>query len=68
MQFTERQNNTSEQVGGYLSEALALVESADVPEDLREAAFTAVINLVASKQIFAEQMQPAMAIPRNMRH
>jgi hypothetical protein len=68
MQFSERHNNTREQVDGYLRATLECVEAAEVPDDLREVAFTAVVNLIASKQIIAEQMPPLMTIPQNARH
>lgn len=55
VRYSERPNNTPEQVREYVAEALAIVDELDVPDDLREAAFTAAVNLSASKQVLAEQ-------------
>jgi hypothetical protein len=63
----EFQLNTPGQVGGYLRDALLIVEDCNVPDDLRVAAFTAAIGLVSAKQIMMEQVAPSsplMAMPR----
>jgi hypothetical protein len=66
MRRIEEQHNTPEQVSGYLQTALGIIEGCDVPDDLREAAFTAVVNLVASKQLIFEQsaMIPDLGVAR----
>lgn len=51
----ELHHNTNEQASGYIAAALAIVAELNVPDDLREAAFTAAVNLVSSKQVVYEQ-------------
>jgi hypothetical protein len=58
MQRQEIQNNTYEQVKLYVSDALTLTETIDPPGDLREAVFTAAVNLISGKQIVMQQPQP----------
>jgi hypothetical protein len=56
IRYTERPNNTPEQVRDYLREALAIVEELAPPEDLREVAFGKAVDLTSSKQLTAEQI------------
>lgn len=58
-------HNTQEQVRLYIGAALELVETLEVPEDLREAAFNQAAQMLAAKQIFQEPPRPAgVDIPR----
>ena len=60
---------TREQVRGHLADALALVAELDPPDALRALAFDKAVNLLATKQIVVEQVQPGlpnMAIPRGL--
>jgi hypothetical protein len=67
----ELPNNTPEQVDAYLRAALQLVDDINPPGDLREAVFTAGVNLIAGKQILMAEPQPinlgAFAIPGKQR-
>lgn len=56
--YTERPNNTPEQVRAYLRERLAIVEELDPPEDLRALCFEKAVDYTAGKQIIAEQVSP----------
>lgn len=67
MQRREEQHNTPEQAHHYLQQTLVIIDEADVPEDLREAAFAKVYDSVASKQIFFEQVAPLPNLG-NLRH
>lgn len=60
--YSERQNNTPEQVREYLREALDVVDELGPPDDLRVACFTAAVNLVSAKQVTAEVIAPGAAI------
>ena len=60
MRYTERMNNTSEQVREYLVEALAVVDELDPPTDLRVACFERACDLVCGKQVIAESFAPAI--------
>jgi hypothetical protein len=67
VQFQERQNNTTEQVEQYISQALALVRKLEPPDDLRGIVFAKAVDLYSGKQIIAEQVAPAgilAGIPR----
>jgi hypothetical protein len=57
VRFSERQNNTNEQVLGYLTAALEITNEIDPPRELREVCFTKAVDLLASKQIVMEQPQ-----------
>ncbi len=57
MQRQEIPNNTAEQVHEYLTAALLTVDEIDPPDDLREACFTAAVNLISGKQIMVAQPQ-----------
>jgi hypothetical protein len=57
-------HNTPEQIDGYLSDALALVETQEVPEDLRVMFFAKAVELLAAKQIVVEQYAPILGQPR----
>jgi hypothetical protein len=57
-------HNTAGEVEGYVERALAIIESANPPEDLRVAAFTAAINLLSSKQVIIEESDmTAVSVP-----
>ena len=64
----ESHHNTTDEVEGWLGAAVDLVERLEVPDDLRVAAFSAAVGLLAAKQIFYEQPTSAlaMAIPRGV--
>lgn len=51
----ELHHNTPEQTTVYVKNALKVLEVAKVPDDLREVAFTGVLNLLSSKQVFIDQ-------------
>jgi hypothetical protein len=55
-------HNTPEQVHHYLEQALAIVDSLELTDDLRVPAFNKAVDLVAGKQITLEQIAPN-AIP-----
>jgi len=55
----EHQHNTPEQVHHYLEQALAIVNSIELTDDLRVPAFNKAVELVAGKQIVFEQIAPA---------
>ena len=58
MNRREYPHNTSEQIRGYLDDALAIVNELDPPADLRAAVFTEAVRLIAAKQIIMEQPAP----------
>jgi hypothetical protein len=47
--------NTPEQVHNYMIEALKVLKSAKVPDDLRAAALPIIYNSITSKQVFMDQ-------------
>lgn len=57
MQRIEEMNFTPEQVAGHLDDALAIMDATDIPNDLRAAAFTKVLELLAAKNVML--MQPS---------
>jgi hypothetical protein len=57
MQRQELPNNTIEQVKQYVQDALTLTDTIAPPDDLREAVFTAAVNLISGKQIVMQQPQ-----------
>ena len=63
MRRVEVPNNTPEQVVEYLTQALVLLEEVAPPDELREAAFVSIVNLLSGKQIIMEQPQ-AMDLSR----
>ena len=63
IRYTERQNNTPEQVREYIQGAADIVEALDIPPDLTEAAFVQAILLLASKQLEAEQIGLGVGVP-----
>lgn len=60
MNRREYAHHTRDQIVGYLRDAVAIVDEADLPPDLTEAAFTETIKLLASKQIFMEEVRPGL--------
>lgn len=55
--FSERPNNTPEQVREYLTGALAIVAELELTDDLRVPAFQKAADLLASKQVVAERIE-----------
>ena len=61
--------STPKQVAEYLRLTLVVLDAGDVPDDLREVAFTAVFTQIVGAQVFMDQSDasgpvlPAMAIP-----
>lgn len=55
-------HNTPEQAHQYLEQALVIVDSLELTDDLRVPAFEKAVDLVAGKQITIEQIAPN-AIP-----
>ena len=53
----EYPHHTSEQVRGYLADALAIVTELDLDDDLRALAFAKAVELLAAKQIVMEQIR-----------
>jgi uncharacterized protein (UPF0147 family) len=51
--------HSREQVQGYVEVALAIMEDAVVPDDLREAAFGKAVELLAQKQVTFEAVNPS---------
>jgi hypothetical protein len=47
--------NTPEQVHNYMIDALKIIASAKVPDDLRAAALPIIYNSLSSKQVFMDQ-------------
>ena len=62
MSRVEWQHNTREQVVDYLATAAAIVAELELDGDLKVPAFVKACDLIASKQIIVEQIDPA-AIP-----
>lgn len=56
VRYTERPNNTPEQVLDYLRQALDVVDTLGPPDDLRLACFTEAVRLVSGKTVTAEQI------------
>jgi hypothetical protein len=56
MRRTEYPHHTREQIEGYLTEAVSIVDAAEVPDAFAEAAFTKAVELLAAKQIVMEQV------------
>lgn len=50
----EVQNYEPEQVAGHLDDALAIMAGTEVPDDLRVAAFSKVLELLAAKQVILQ--------------
>lgn len=63
IRYTERPNNTPEQVREYLSGALEVVDELGPPDDLRVATFQTAANLLSAKQVVAEQIGVPMLGP-----
>jgi hypothetical protein len=51
--------HSEEQVRVYVSTAAAIVDELEVADDLREAAFTQAVALLAQKQVTFEQVSPS---------
>ena len=64
MRRHEEQYHTPEQVSEHLAQALTLVETHDVPDDLRVPFFVKAADLLAAKQVFFEQPQQVPIDPR----
>lgn len=63
-QKTEDHHHSPKQIAGYLDEARRLLlEAGFIPEE-HEATFAAVVTLLASKQVFYEQIAPMTHLPR----
>lgn len=61
----EHHHHSSDEVKGYLEEASRIIGKAAIPADLREAAFTQAVVLLASKHTQLEVVQSSgLAIPR----
>lgn len=58
VQRKETPHHTHEQIAGYLRDAHSLVAEAELPEELRTAAFVKVVELLAAKSIVMEQFVP----------
>jgi len=64
---TEHRHHTDEQVQTILSKALRVVETLNVPPELRAVAFVQACGLYAQKSIAVEQALPlphGMVVPR----
>jgi len=57
---TEVPLNTREQVVGYVTTALEIVDELQPPDDLRAAVFAAAVQQIATKQVLFEQGAPSM--------
>lgn len=71
MRRQEFPHHTREQIVGYLDDAVGIVAEVEPPAELREAAFTQAVALLAAKQIVFEQVAPAGVIDlggMNARH
>jgi len=68
MRQTEYQNNTPEQVAGYLQTAANIVAELDIAPDLIPHAFVQAVGLVAAKQVVLEQVGLGMAMPKLNEH
>jgi hypothetical protein len=51
-------HNTPEQAHQYLEQALVIVDSLELTDDLRVKAFEKAVDLIAGKQIVFEQIAP----------
>lgn len=67
MRKTEVPHYTPEQVRFHLVDALTAVNKANVPPELREAAYREAVRLLAAKQIVVEQFTPPMLTPSGTR-
>jgi uncharacterized protein YejL (UPF0352 family) len=67
MRRQEVAHYTRAQVCEHLADALAVVDEAKVPDDLRPVALQEVVRLLAAKQIVMEQFQPPMLTPSGAR-
>jgi hypothetical protein len=66
---TDMHYHSPEQVREHMTEALAIVEGLDVPDDLRVAAFGKAFDLLAAKHVVMEQLGaalPNMTLPRGL--
>lgn len=62
-------HHTPEQVGRHIRQAVKLCDSAELTDADRAALLPAIVTLLASKQIFYEQIAPSgIALPQNARH
>jgi hypothetical protein len=70
MRKQEDQHHTPEQVQAYLEQASEIAYAVPLTNEERVSVLPTLVTLLASKQLFYEQMapMPAMAIPRNARH
>lgn len=57
--------HTPEDVARYIADAGRIVEEADIPPDLTEAAFVQALNLLAQKQVTFEQVTPSGVLLNN---
>jgi hypothetical protein len=62
MRKTEDHHHTAEQVDGYLVEALMMSERHMLTEDVRAAILPTLVSLLASKQVFYEQVAPVQGL------
>lgn len=66
--------STPEQVAKYLALTLDVIDKGNVPEDLREVAFTAVFGQITGAQVFIDPQEAngpverALAIPEGKSH
>jgi hypothetical protein len=63
----EDHHHGCDEVRGYVAEAAQLVDELGIPDDLRVAAFTQAVTLLASKQITYEQIEPGVPMLGNRR-
>lgn len=56
MRKTDDHHNTAEQVTGYLRDALAIAAGEELTPGERETVLPVLVNLLASKQVFYEQV------------
>lgn len=56
---TEDHHHTAEQVAEYVAQAQSICDEAPLLEDERLALLPVIVTLLASKQVFYEQMQHA---------
>lgn len=64
---SEAHFHSTEDVERYVREALALVTNDYFPDDLREAAFSKAVDLLAQKQVTFEQVSPSGVLLDNGR-
>ena len=65
MRKAEYPHNTSEQVRGYLRDALEIVAELDPPADLAPIVLTKAVDLLAAKQVVMEPIAVGgMTIPQ----